>query len=104
MLNGHLATLNRFISRFTDKCKPFFQALKKKAADFCWNEECEVGFQELKRYFISPPVETCPGRDVVPLPCCLGVNSERSLDLREEGAQKPVYYVSHTMNDLQTRY
>ena len=26
MLNGHLATLNQFISRSTNKCKPFFQA------------------------------------------------------------------------------
>ena len=34
MLNGCLAALNRFISRSTDKCKPFFQALKKNGADF----------------------------------------------------------------------
>ena len=29
ILNGHLVTLNRFISRSTDKCKLFFLALKK---------------------------------------------------------------------------
>ena len=29
ILNGRLATLNRFLSRSMDKCKPFFQALKK---------------------------------------------------------------------------
>jgi len=34
MLNGHLAALNRFISRSTDKCKQFFLALKKNGADF----------------------------------------------------------------------
>ena len=34
MLNGHLATLNRFINQSTDKCKPFFQALKKNRSDF----------------------------------------------------------------------
>jgi len=44
MLNGCLAALNRFISRSTDKCKLFFQAMKKKAADFRWNEKCEVAF------------------------------------------------------------
>jgi len=34
MLNGHLAALTQFIGRSTDKCKPFFQALKKNEADF----------------------------------------------------------------------
>jgi len=29
MLNEHLATLNQFISRSTDKCRPFFYVLKK---------------------------------------------------------------------------
>ena len=55
MLNGRLAALNRFISRSTDKCKSFFQALKKNEADFGWNEECEMTFQKLKRYLVSPP-------------------------------------------------
>jgi len=45
MLNGRLAPLNRFISRSTDKCRPFFQALKKNAADFSWNEESEIAFK-----------------------------------------------------------
>ena len=35
ILNGHLTALNRFLSRFTDKCKPIFLALKKNGADFC---------------------------------------------------------------------
>ena len=55
-LNEHLAALNRFISRSTDKCKPFFQDFMKKAANFHWNEEYEVTFQELKRYLVSPPL------------------------------------------------
>ena len=55
-LNGHLADLKRFISQPTDKCRPFFQALKKNGADFCWNEECKTSFQGLKRYLSSPPL------------------------------------------------
>jgi len=38
ILNGRLAALNRFLSRSTDKCKPFFQAIKKNETDFCWDE------------------------------------------------------------------
>ena len=39
ILNGLLVALNRFLSRSTDKCNPFFLAMKKNGAGFCWNEE-----------------------------------------------------------------
>ena len=54
MLNGHLATLNRFVSRSIDKC--FFQVFKKNGVDFRWNMEFETAFQGLKRYMTSPPL------------------------------------------------
>ena len=36
-LNSKIATLNRFVSRATDKCLPFFRTLKKP---FEWTTEC----------------------------------------------------------------
>ena len=36
-LNGKIAALNRFVSRATDKCLPFFRTLKKS---FEWTAEC----------------------------------------------------------------
>ena len=36
-LNGKVAVLNRFMSRATDKCLPFFRTLKKS---FEWTDEC----------------------------------------------------------------
>ena len=36
-LNGKVAVLNRFMSRATDKCLPFFHTLKKS---FDWTAEC----------------------------------------------------------------
>ena len=36
-LNGKVAVLNRFMSRATDKCLPFFHTLKKS---FEWTAEC----------------------------------------------------------------
>ena len=50
----------RFLSRSTDKCKQFFQALKKNRADFHWDEECEVAFQGLKKYLTSSPLLSKP--------------------------------------------
>ena len=37
-LNGKVAALNRFVSRVTDKCLPFFCTLKKS---FEWTDECQ---------------------------------------------------------------
>lgn len=42
-LTGRLAALNRFISKATDKCLPFFKVLKG-GKKFQWNEECEAAF------------------------------------------------------------
>ena len=36
-LNGKIAAINRFISKATDKCLPFFCTLKKL---FEWTDEC----------------------------------------------------------------
>ena len=37
-LNGKLAALNRFVSRATDRCLPFFHMLKRS---FEWTTECQ---------------------------------------------------------------
>ena len=42
-----VAALNRFVSKVTDKCLPFFKTLKQA---FVWIDECEAAFQELKHY------------------------------------------------------
>ena len=36
-LNGKVGALNRFVSKATDKCLPFFRVLKKS---FEWTDEC----------------------------------------------------------------
>lgn len=35
-LNGKIAALSCFISKATDRCNPFFDALKKGKNDFKW--------------------------------------------------------------------
>uniref|UniRef100_A0A2N9ER72 RNA-directed DNA polymerase n=1 Tax=Fagus sylvatica TaxID=28930 RepID=A0A2N9ER72_FAGSY len=44
-LTGRVAALNRFVSRATDKCLPFFKTLRKA---FIWTDECQKSFEELK--------------------------------------------------------
>ena len=54
-LTGMAATLNRFISRSADRCRPFF-LLINKLKNFEWTEECARAFQQLKDYLAWPPI------------------------------------------------
>ena len=56
---GMLAALNQFISKFANRCCPFYQLLKKWRG-FQWNEECERAFQDLKEYLMRAPMLTAP--------------------------------------------
>ena len=79
-LIGRIATLNRFVSRATDKCLPFFKTLKRA---FVGTDEWEAAFQELKRYLINPPLLS-PSKGGGKLILILGhinYSSECSLDL-----------------------
>ena len=50
-LNGKIAAPNKFVSRATDKCLPFFRTLKKS---FEWTAKCQQIFKDLKVYLSSP--------------------------------------------------
>ena len=58
-LAGRVAALSRFISRSTDKCLPFFDALKG-GKKFEWTEKCGVAFQQLNEHLGKPPLLSKP--------------------------------------------
>ena len=58
-LTGRIAALARFVAKATDKCQPFFKAIKKTDG-FEWTDECEKAFQEMKAYFGKPPFLSKP--------------------------------------------
>ena len=49
VLTRMLVALNLFIFKFVDRCRLFYQLLKKWKG-FQWDEECEKAFQDLKEY------------------------------------------------------
>ena len=59
-----MATLNWFISRSANRCRPFFLLLHKWK-EFEWSEECVVAFQELKQYLSHSPIMSSPVVDEV---------------------------------------
>ncbi|KAL5539602.1 hypothetical protein UlMin_044178 [Ulmus minor] len=104
-LTGRIAALNRFISRATDRCKPFFQALRK-GKDFIWTADCEQSFQELKSYLGKPPLLSKPHEGdslILYLAVSKGVVSS-ALVREEDDVQWPIYYTSKSLLDAETRY
>ena len=92
-LIGRVAALNKFVSKATDKCLPFFKKLKRA---FVWMEECETAFQELKRY-LSNPLLLSPSKEGEDLFLYLVVSImiiSATLIREENKVQLPMYYVS----------
>ena len=63
-LTGMTVALNRFISKSAERCRPFFILLHKWKR-FEWTEECDVAFQQLKRYLSRPSIMFSPEVDEV---------------------------------------
>jgi hypothetical protein len=92
-LTGRVAALNRFVSRSTDKCLPFFKTLKKA---FTWMDECQQAFEELKKYLTTPPLLS-PSKQGEELYLYLAVSLmaiSLALIREEDRRQLPVYYTS----------
>ncbi|XP_075663358.1 uncharacterized protein LOC142632932 [Castanea sativa] len=102
-LTGRIAALNRFVSKATDKCLPFFKTLKQA---FVWIDECEAVFQELKRYLSNPPLLS-PSKEGENLNLYLAasVTAVSAALIREEDKkQLPVYYISQALQGAKAKY
>ena len=96
---GQVVVLNRFISKTTDKCLPFFKVLKKA---FEWTNECQETFQDLKVYLttallLSPSVL---GEELY-LYLAVSLHAVSSVLIKEEEkVQKPMYYTSWALRGV----
>ena len=103
-LTGMMTSLNQFISRSADRCRPFFLLLHKWK-EFEWSEECVVAFQELKQYLSHPPIMFSPVVDEVIFPyIAVALYAISFVPIRvDSGIQRPVYYVSKSLNKAEVR-
>ena len=103
---GRLAALGRFISRFTDRLKPFFATLR--GANWAeWNEECDRAFMAIKQYLTKPPIRVSPEAGDTLYLYLAASNIAVSIDLFKEYGDaklKPVFFVSKSLTDTETRY
>ncbi|KAK0578128.1 hypothetical protein LWI29_005447 [Acer saccharum] len=103
-LMGCLASLNRFITKSTDKCAPFFRAIKK-GKGLEWSKECETAFQKLKEYLGRAPIlsKLVVGETLYLYLSVTEVATSSVLIRLEEGVQRPVYYISKALLSVETR-
>ncbi|KFK32352.1 hypothetical protein AALP_AA6G230500 [Arabis alpina] len=104
-LTGRVAALNRFISRSTYMCLPFYDTLRGNK-QFEWSDKCEDAFTQLKEYLATPPILAKPvtGEPLF-LYIAVSETAVSAVLVREErGEQKPIFYVSKTLTDAETRY
>ena len=59
-LNGKIAALNRFVSKATNKCLPFFRTLRKS---FKWTDECQKAFKDLRNTFRLHQCSALPNQE-----------------------------------------
>ncbi|KAM2695947.1 hypothetical protein EV1_040390 [Malus domestica] len=59
-LTGKMAALTRFISKATDRCAPFFKALKGSKKYITCTDECAEAFKNLKDYMSKAPLFSKP--------------------------------------------
>ena len=102
-LTGKVVALNRFVSKATEKCLPFFKTLKKA---FVSIEEYETTFQELKHYLSNPPLLSLSkeGEDLFLYLAVFVTTVSVALIREENNIQLPVYYISQDFQGAEARY
>uniref|UniRef100_A0A2N9GY79 Reverse transcriptase domain-containing protein n=1 Tax=Fagus sylvatica TaxID=28930 RepID=A0A2N9GY79_FAGSY len=104
-LTGMIAALGRFISRSADRCRPFFQLLGKRRK-FLWDQDCSAAFEGIKAYLSSPPCLSipCSGEPLF-LYLAISEHAVSAVLVRETNeGQRPVFFVSKTMDETESRY
>ena len=100
-----MAALNRFISKSANRYRPFFLLLHKWK-EFEWSDECVVAFQQLKQYLSCPPIMSSPVVDEVLFAyIAVALYAISFVLIRAySGIQRPVYYVSKSLNEVEVHY
>ena len=102
-LNGKVVALNRFVSKATNKCLPFFRILRKS---FEWTNECQKAFEDLKKYLSSLPLlsPSKPGEELYLYIVVSQAAVSTALVTEEEGTQRLVYFISRAFRGAEGKY
>jgi len=104
-LIGRLTAISRFLPKLAEQTQPIIQLLKKSAR-FTWTDDCEQIFQKLKTTLTSPPILHKPNtsQPLLVYITATDYTVNAALVQEVEGTQHPVYFMSRTLQDPETRY
>ncbi|RVX20045.1 hypothetical protein CK203_004759 [Vitis vinifera] len=105
-LTGKLVALGRFIARFTDELRPFFLAIRKAGAHG-WTDSCQNAFEKIKHCLMQPPILSSPiPKEKLYMYLAVSEWAISAVLFRcpSPKEQKPIYYVSRALADVETRY
>ncbi|XP_026416910.1 uncharacterized protein LOC113312369 [Papaver somniferum] len=104
-LSGRLAALRRFIARSSDKCKDFFNTLKK-GEKFSWSAECEEAFQKIKEHLAALPIlqKPDPGENLYIYLSTTNTSINAVLTRIDEEVEQPIYFISKTQKSPEKNY
>nr|CAN67487.1 hypothetical protein VITISV_044189 [Vitis vinifera] len=105
-LTGKLVALGRFIARFTDELRPFFLAIRN-AGTHGWTDSCQNAFEKIKHCLMHPPILSShiPKEKLyMYLAVSKWAISAVLFRCPSPKEQKPIYYVSRALADVETRY
>ncbi|CAL2277610.1 unnamed protein product [Prunus armeniaca] len=105
-LTRQVAVLARFISKATDRCAIFFEALKGSKQHVDWTSECDRAFEDLKAYMSRAPLLSTPlpGEDLTIYLSVSASALSSVLIRRPNGIELPIFYMSHALQDAEQRY
>ncbi|KAL6319224.1 hypothetical protein AAG906_013898 [Vitis piasezkii] len=105
-LTGKLVALGRFIARFTDELRPFFLAIRKAGAQG-WTDSCQNAFEKIKHCLMQPPILSSPiPKEKLYMYLAVSEWAISAVLFRcpSPKEQKPIYYVSRALAEVETRY
>ncbi|GKB62318.1 reverse transcriptase domain-containing protein [Tanacetum coccineum] len=108
MLNGKLASLNRFLAKSAEKSLPFFKTWKKctKKSNFHWTTEAEEAFKQMKQLIAELHMLTTPmeKEELIVYLAAAKETVSAVLMTEREAKQMPIYFVSRALRGPELNY
>ena len=105
-LTGKLVALGRFIACFTNELRPFFLEIRKAGANG-WTNSCQDAFEKIKQCLMQPPILSSPiPKEELYMYMAVSEWAISAVLFRcpSPKEQKPIYYISRALANVETRY